>query len=553
VGDGTATLERFAHTPFVCGHLGPDNGGHWEALLAASPAPVKVRSTGPLHGFAASRAPGLERVAGRKAWVWGRHLLSERSPTDWRDAAQDLGLAGFWVGGGEPRVHTDSLGVLEVYARELDGTTYFSNRVDPLVRIGSAQLHTDWEAWADQLFLCGFSHDRTAFEEVRRLDFAESRRWVDGRARRARDLPSWMLIDRRDGSEDDALDALVAQMPTGSDEASAMGLSGGWDSRMIAVLCAHRGLRMPTTLTSHNDTGTVADPELAPAVAEALGLENRQVGIRSPRQWVRMREAQLHRVEHETVLHMWMAPLARDLRRLGLPVWDGLLGDVLFRAAGISSDVLWAGPIEAQREKQWLIQGGNWLRTINGLRPDLLRGWHEDARRLFFRDTDVFTGLASELTMRVATTKSLRVLGAAPGRMLAPDRRVLLPFTTPDVVAAGAAIPPVVKAQTGWFGRLIERLDPVVGALPSTNDVGAVTPFGPTPAAQLQPSVVEWCAARIVSDDVAMSVFTPRAQQHLRAGRALGETGISIEELQWAQTLSSWRARYRDRLADERL
>ena len=92
------TVERFAHTPFVCGYLGPDAGGHWESLLGAAPAPVKVRSTGRVHGFAASKAPGLERVTGRRAWVWGRHVHTDRKPATWREAAHDLGLAGFWVG-----------------------------------------------------------------------------------------------------------------------------------------------------------------------------------------------------------------------------------------------------------------------------------------------------------------------------------------------------------------------------------------------------------------------------------------------------------------------
>lgn len=546
-------MERFAHTPFVCGYLGPDSGGHWADLVAAAPVPVTERSRAPFHGFAASRAPGLERVPGRKAWVWGRHLLTERAPTGWRDAAQDLGLAGFWVGGGELRLHTDSLGVLEVYVRELDGTTYFANRVDPLTRLGSTRLHADWEAWADQLLLMGFSHDRTGFSEIRRLDFAESRRWADGCARRCRDLPGWMLTDRVDGTAEDALDALVAQMPDGGDEPSAMGLSGGWDSRMIAVLCRHRGLRMPTTLTSHQDTGHVADPELAPAVAQALGLENRLVGIKGPRQWMRVREAHLRRAEHETMLHTWAAPYTRELRGLRVPVWDGLLGDVLFRAAGISSDVHWSGPIAAQREMQWFIQGGMFTRAMGGLRPDVVRRLHETCRANFFSDTEVFEGLASELTMRVATTKSLRILGAVPSRSLAPEVRLRLPFTTPEVVAVGTSIHPVKKAQTGWFGRVIERLDPVVGALPSTNDVGRPDPLGTQAAVQMHPRVLAWCAEQVVADDVVMSLFSPRAQVHLRAGRALGETGISLEELQWAQTFASWRARYADRLVDERI
>jgi hypothetical protein len=175
------------------------------------------------------------------------------------------------------------------------------------------------------------------------------------------------------------------------------------------------------------------------------------------------------------------------------------------------------------------------------------------SRRNFFADNEVFDGLASEFTMRVAVTKSLRILGAAPTRLVAPEVPVWLPFTAPEVVAAGAAVPPVKKAQTGWYGRLIERLDPVVGSMPSSNDAGYPDPLGPRPAAQMHPDVLAWCAERVVADDVVRSLFRPRAQNHLRAGAALGDTGISLHELQWAQTLASWRARYADRLVDERL
>ena len=182
------TSEGFAHTPFVCGYLGPDAGGHWESLRAAAPTRVQVRSVGRVHGFAASRAPGLERIEGKRAWVWNRHLTDERPAGTWQDAAQDLRLAGFWLGrrwaASAHRLARRGRGLRPV----LDGTTYFANRVDPLVRLGTARLHIDWEGWADQLLLFGMSHPPHTVRgdpAASRLPPSHGAR-IDGRARRVR-------------------------------------------------------------------------------------------------------------------------------------------------------------------------------------------------------------------------------------------------------------------------------------------------------------------------------------------------------------------------------
>ena len=221
--------ERFRHTPYVCGFLGPDDRGHWAALQAAAPVPVKVRSVGRHHAFAASKATGLERIQGQQAWVWGRHLVTDRAPTTWKEAAHELNLAGFWAGADEVRLHTNPLAHADLYVRELDGTTYFANRIEPLTRLGDALLHTDWVGWGEHLALGGMVHERTPFEEVRRLDFAESRVLRGGRQVRTRDTAPWMHVDDTTGTAADVVEAGLAQMPEpGSQTPSAIGLSGGW-------------------------------------------------------------------------------------------------------------------------------------------------------------------------------------------------------------------------------------------------------------------------------------------------------------------------------------
>jgi hypothetical protein len=547
------TAERFTHTPFVCGYLGADAGGHWSSLLEAAPVPVKERSRGRFHAFAASKAPGLERVPGHRAWTWGRYLVTRRAPRDWRDAAHDLALAGFWVSDGEVRLHTDALGHHSLYARVLDGTTYFSSRTDPLVRLGDSLLHTDWVAWAEHLALGGMAHDHTPFEEVRRLDFAESRVVRQGRQVRSRDTAPWMHVDDLDGTAADVLEAALDEMPApGSQEASALGLSGGWDSRFIGILLAHRGVAPPSAWTAHKDMGMDDDRAFAPAVAAALGMEHHDAGP-DRGYWPLHREPTLRRFEHEHALHTWLAPMSARVRRLGVPVWDGLHGDLLLRSVAVNTDLLWAGPRAAQREAQWIRLGGKRMDVATeAIRLDLRRRFHDEARASYLEGGRVFEGQASELVFRTATTKGARITGASPYRLLAPEAPVLAPFAAPAFFEAAVRVPPIAKFGTGWYVDLMSRLDPEVARLPSTNDQPEHVPLGRTPG-QMRPRVLRAQAEAICADPVVLAMFHPRAQNLLREGRAMRDTGISMVAVQWGEALASWRARYRDRIADERL
>lgn len=545
--------ERFRHAPYVCGFLGPDRGGHWQELLAAAPAEVVVRSTGPQHTFAASEAPGLERVVGPEGWVWGRHLWTDRAPTTWREAAHELNLAGFWVGADEVRLHTNPLAHADMYVRELDGTTYFANRIDPLTRLGSALLHTDWVGWAEHLALGGMVHERTPFEEIRRLDLAESRVVRGGRQVRSRDTAPWMHVDEVNGTAEGVIEAALDQIPEpGSQAPSAIGLSGGWDSRFIAVLLDHRAVAPPTAWTTTKDMGFADDLVFARDVAAALGWQLHEAGRDGPAYWLRRREGVLRRVEHEVVLHTWLEPMTARLRRLGLPVWDGLHGDNLLRSASVEDDVLWAGPRTAQREMQWEWMGGRRVDiSTHALRQDLRRRFHDEARSAVLAGGSVFEGQASELVMRSIATKGARMLAAAPRRLLGPETKVLLPFAAPTFIEAACRVS-VVHKRGDWYRRLIARLNPTVAALPSTNDRPEHIPAPGRPG-QLSRRVQRSQAAAICADPVVLAMFHPRAQDDLRAGRGMRADGLSMETLQWGEALVSWRTRYRDRLVDDAL
>ena len=394
-------------------------------------------------------------------------------------------------------------------------------------------------------------HERTPFEEIRRLDFAESRVVREGRQVRSRDTAPWMHVDDTGGSAEEVLEAALGQMPEpGAQEPSAIGLSGGWDSRFIAVLLDHRAVAPPTAWTANKDMGFLDDQVFARDVAATLGWELHEAGPNGPAYWMRRREGVLHRVEHEVVLHTWLEPMSARLRRLGVPVWDGLHGDNLLRSAAVEDDVLWAGPRTAQREMQWQWMGGRRLDvSTHALRQDLRRRFHDDARTAVLEGGSVFDGQASELVMRGITTKGARILAAAPRRLLGPETQVLLPFAAPAVVEAACRVS-LVHKRGDWYRELIARLNPAVAALPSTNDRAEHLPAPGTPG-QLSRRVQRSQSAVICADPVVLAMFHPRAQDELRAGAGMRAEGLSMETLQWGEALASWRTRYRDRLVDE--
>jgi hypothetical protein len=547
--------ERYRDSPFVCGYLGRDRASLWTSLVEAAPVGVRERTRGPAHAFAASRAPGLERVPGQTAWTWGRYVHSRRRPRRWRDAAHNLALAGLWVEGNprSPRVtlHTDGLGLHSVFVREIEGTTYFASRSEPLARLGNGSLHIDWDAWGSHLLLGGFAFGATGFREIRRLGFAESLLLSRSSVSSRRDIPDWMMAERADGSVEDVLDALLEEMSGRDlDEPSALGLSGGWDSRMIAVLLDHLGARPPSVWATHKDMGRVDDIELGQQVAKALGWELSVVPQLGAGYWRRHREPTLWRFEHEVVLHTWLSALSARVRRQGVPVYDGLAGDVLARSSGVREDVLTAGESRDRREAAWAHLGGHRQMHANALRPALLRRWYEDARTSYLADGALFEGLPNELSLRLLTMKSNRIIGLSPMRLLAPEVPVRLPFLAPRVAGSLLRVPSEAKVDKQFYRALIGALNPVVAALPSTND-GQESVKSTVDPGQFRPKVMAALAERIVQDPLVLSAFRPPARELLRDGQGGHGTPISVQAMQWAEVVTSWRERFRDVLAED--
>ncbi|GAA2170586.1 hypothetical protein GCM10010403_49530 [Glycomyces rutgersensis] len=89
-------------------------------------------------------------------------------------------------------VHTDALGMQDLYYRRIGEAVYSTGHIDPLVGTGNAKLHINWGAWASTLAMTAPIGEDTPFEEIRRLPAASA--WVrrDSGLRLESFEPSWM-------------------------------------------------------------------------------------------------------------------------------------------------------------------------------------------------------------------------------------------------------------------------------------------------------------------------------------------------------------------------
>lgn len=531
--------ESFRHYPFVCGYLGPAPERRWAELVAAAPAPVSVLTSGPAYALAASSAPGLQEVAG--GWCWGRYIAGRRRPRTSDEAAAELGLAGFWRVRGSTRLHTDVFGLQDVFVRELDGALYFANRLAPLRGIGDGRLTTDWDSWGSSLAFGGFIGGSTPFRQIRRLLYGETVRYGRGGLARSRSFPSWLMDPGDRGSASDVAAALRSALPSRfSPTRAAITLSGGWDSRLLAMGMVAKHARRPRAWTVDPDNGFADDLQLAPPVAAALHLRHTIVRAKASA-WVRHRPTTLARTEHLVWHHTWISPLAERVRKMSTPVLDGLCGDVLLRNLFVGDQLLAAGTDHARLRVHWNYLGASRLRGEQTLVPSLVADWTDSTFEHICAAGDQWAGHPLEFTLRALTGRSARVTAASPMRLFGPEVRLILPLVTPEFVRVALSVPFDSKRKSTFYRELLSTMDPVVGPMRSTNDHGPKLP-STTPRSQASRTSIEFMAASIRSDDIVAAMLHPRLRQRLREPVAIGQLrGAPLPVLQWASALVDWR------------
>ncbi|MEU5875438.1 asparagine synthetase B family protein [Glycomyces sp. NPDC047369] len=530
---------RYRSRPYVCGALGDWDPRRLAELAGA--APVRVKRVFEHGGLVLLASPGTApwRDGARRGRTWGA-LADGPAPRTWREATEDRMAAGAASGPEGAALHTDALGLQDLYYRRLGDALYFAARIEPLLPVGGARSRVDWGAWASTLAMSSPVDDRTPFEAVKRVRAAGAWTWRDGRLRWEGFEPSWTGEepdpDLRPEAALGVLDQIVAP-----DRRTALTLSGGWDSRLLGILATRRRKRMRAWTTSPDD-GRDHDVAHAPAVAEALGLRH-TVLIPGDDAWAEHHAEVWRRTGYQTIYHTWLMPLAETIGRERVRLLDGLAGDVLFGGSYLSAETLAPTTPEGRRAamRQRMERRRTQVKAL--LRPDVEDAFEDLHADALEGAVSRFDGHHAALTLGALHTRTCRSIGASPMWVFAPETDVVLPFVHPEAVRTALRIPAEAKAGKAFYKRMLEAADPRTAALPSTNDPasGPLPPIGPR--RQTGPAAIAALTGRIRSSapvldlldgDLRADLLDPDVPDPVR-----GDTA-RFRILTWAGLLAAW-------------
>ena len=454
------------------------------------------------------------------------------------------------IGDEEAILHTDALGMQDLFFRRHSGALYFSVRIDPLLDISTGQLHTDWAAWASIAAVTCPLGDATPFEEVRRMIAATAWRARPDKLDQMSFEPSW--LDAEPGGRVTAAEALdvVKKHVSKGRRRTVITLSGGWDSRLLAILARPGRPRMVAWTTS-NDDGRDRDIEYASNVARALRLKHR-VLVPDAAAWLREHSVVRRRLNFQTTHHVWIMPLARVLHTRREQIIDGLGGDVLFKSLFVDRAVVDAANAERRRWLLWNSLEQKRLQHPKLLAPKVAAAFEDLSRQSFDRAVRGFDDHPAAATLAVLHTRTARAIASSAQWLLGPEASVRLPFVHPEVIATALKVPPDAKIGGNFYRAMLEAANPRVAALPSTND-GKVT-GNRGERRQSNDMSLKAMAKSILADQGALRILAPELRLAVRDPNALAvisRSSIGLRLLHWVSMLGEWRARYASRLADD--
>lgn len=529
-GSTTPTAPEFRAQPFVCGYLGPDTAGLWARLQAVAPTPVVVAHQDRYAGLAHSRAAGIETV--EAGWCWGRYIGRTKRPSNSREAADDLGLSGFWRTAQGAVLHVDGLGFQDLYARTVGDTVYFANRMAPLAML-PARVTMDRDAWLRVFVMLGFTESRTPFREIRRLEAGESLDCVRGVVERKVALPSWLTAGARSSSWDEVTDAILAAMPAQAPDGVDIPLSGGLDSRILLLASRRLGLGPIRTWSTPHELGWDDDVRMAQAVAETVGVPWTLIDY-GVEDWRAARRPLARRLEHTTVLHTWFGPLAQAMHDRTGPLLDGLAGDVLM----LTHDSLPAAGGADALSQVWHVLGSWRFGLMPRLRPELMDGVVAEFRDEWLATHRRWAGHPYGRSIVRLLTRTSHVIGPSPFRLLGPERQVITPFVDPLVVEAVLNSPPLPEGESDLRRVVLRNLDPRVAALPSTNDAQPQDGRSFTERGKGDPASLRDLVADIRSRPEVEDLFAPGVLARVDADGSADDP--TVLALRTGAMMSSW-------------
>lgn len=464
--------SEFLARPFVCGRLGGPALAHadrLERLHQAVPGLVTIHERPDVHLLAAGPLAPYRDGPGIVAWSFG-----DRTPDasdDWRGTAVRVEAPGLADLADRVVLHAGALGFIDLFTRELDGATWFSSRIEPLLALDSAPLDVDWAAWASvYAFNCPVG-DATPFRPVRRLNGACTvvLERPAQRIRTERWSPPWHGLTDVDPDAGDPAAVMellreVTRRLQGGPHAIA--LSGGFDSRMVALAAHGAGLQMTAWSTSKDDS--LDDIPITRELAAILGLQLRFVDPTAVPYGSAGREVR-RRSQGMVSMNTWMGPLGAALRNNGEPVLTDLVGGVILGGANTTAEMVDMAP---GTERRLALMSRLQRRPIVGETLDERAApWVMDtARESWLAAVRHLDGDANELVLAMLDTRDARGIAAMPYWLFSPAVRVELPLSRPEMMHAALSVGARRKVGKAFSREVIQAADPVVGELRTSHD-----------------------------------------------------------------------------------
>ncbi|MEX2106798.1 MAG: hypothetical protein WD810_07855 [Solirubrobacterales bacterium] len=538
-----------ARAPVVCGAIGsfdPERMRRLAGLLGDAPRTVHEDDSSILM---LDREP-IEWNGRRQrglGWIEGEIWRARPDVVDWRGAAR-CGATGLVLEGRRRFLHSAVNGLAPLYWIEDRGTTYFSSRIDPLVRSSPDLLSIDWDAWAAIIALRYPLGDRTPFAEVRRLPpFSTLRRRLGAARPRAHTSP-WEQIEPGAGlagAADAAVEGLrEALSPIG--RSVICPLSGGRDSRMLFSALAAEG-RVERAVTVSDDEGETIEEDLAAAVAAAFGVTHERLSG-SPASYPQDWHERAMRVEYQFVDHAWLVPVARRVEGLRTPVPDGFAIDVFVQSERHFNP---PGALEHRRREGASLTLFEALRRYGLAHRALADDLHDPvvsrAREQFLAATRRFRGHPSQNLLSTYATRSVRGVATYPTGLLGREARVLTPGASDAVVSAALSATQLEKDGGALYRAIFERLDPMAGRLPSTTD----TPrSGPRLERRWRSQPALDAHRRLLAEGPLAEHLSPQLRAWLAAPDGVELSGDLRLGMEAVSLLHAWWRRYRDCLRE---
>lgn len=530
-------MHTYAGRQFVCGILGsaPELA---QRLVDLSP-PVKNVVAPRLNGSLWMTRGG--RWDGEPTF----DLFDGRGEAaDWHEVA-NRDRAGLAVTDHTTRLFAGATGLGTLYVRDMGDALAFSSEPDPLIELGD--VTTDWDAWIDILTLGYPQGPATPVEQVMRLEPATALVAGPDGWHLERYKPYWQNAEPSGASPAEVLDRLHEAIPAVT-EPTALTLSGGWDSRLLAGVLRHHSPAKLDTWTIATDDGFEQDLDLVGPVATALGANHRV--RQQPDDLGQIEASYRERVFYETWFHTWLEPLAAELRADRWAIFDGLGGDVLFKNLLVSSECAHEPDPARQFDLVWDALIASAAISNPNLWSPGFASVATTARRRFDQHTRHLTGHPAAPTLAVLESRTFRGIAASPMWLFGPECTVMTPFTQRGLVEAALAIPLPEKDKGTFYRALLQAAAPDIAGLPSTNDTPKPPPRD---RKSLSPhNLVAYSA--LIAESRDASGILPRVLADLitdpHALAADPRRSAWVRALKGASLLSAWQRRWRHRLRD---